>query len=93
MAGLWSISKALLIPVDPTIESIHDLPHTISYVIRKRSQVDSLLELPKEKRPPDSILWHSNPDLLEDWLDRVMEGKSKKKVHDDRLEISMDDIE
>ncbi len=51
-------------------------------------------ELPEEKRPTDYILWHHNPDLLEDWLDKVMERKGKKQ--DDKnaiLEVSAFEIE
>lgn len=62
--------------------------------MRKRAQIDGLNELSKEKRPPDNILWHSNPDLLDDWLDEVLStSDSKKRVYNDRLEINMDDIE
>ena len=91
---MWSIGKALLIPLDSSVKNIHDLPHTISYVIRKRVQIDGLNELSKDKRPPDNILWHSNPDLLDDWLDEVLSTPdSKKKVYGDRLEIDIDNIE
>jgi hypothetical protein len=69
--------------MDLHIRNIHDIPHTLSYVIRKRQQVDSLQELPSEKRPPDNILWHNNPDLLTDWLDKVLERKGKKKEKDE----------
>ena len=62
--------------------------------MRKRAQIDGLNELSKEKRPPDNILWHSNPDLLDDWLDEVLgTSDSKKRVYNDRLEINIDDIE
>jgi len=45
------------------------LPYTFSYLIRKRIQIDGWMELPKDKRPPESI-WDDN-EALEEWFDRV----------------------
>lgn len=67
------------IPLDEKLLTIHDLPYTISFVIRKRQQIDSLKELPKEKQPPDYILWDSPTEELEVWLDKVMNTKEKDK--------------
>ena len=78
--------------MDKTIKDINDIPHTISYVIRKRQQIDSLVELPREKRPPDWILWHNNPDKLDRWLDDVMDIKGKKEK-DTTLSIPISEIE
>lgn len=80
---MWAVSKALLIPLDLDIKNVHDIPHTISYVIRKRQQIDSLMELTDDKRPPEDIIWHNNPDKLTDWLDRVLGRKDKKKERDE----------
>ena len=44
-------------------------------MIRKRQQIDNLSELPKDKRPPDDILWDGTPEDLDDWLDRVFDKK------------------
>lgn len=74
---MWSTSQTLFLENDKTIRTIRDIPHTLSYVIRKRKQIDSLMELPKDKRPPDDVLWHSNPDRLEEWLDDVLGRKNK----------------
>ena len=61
------------IPLDRSIEYLKDIPHTISFVIRKRQQIDNLLELPKDKRPPDSMIWDGTSEELEDWVDRVFD--------------------
>jgi len=51
-------------------------------------------ELPQDKRPPDYIMWHSNPDLLENWLDKVMDRNRKKQDDEDSvLEVSDFEIE
>lgn len=65
------------------------MPYTVSYVIRKRQQIDNLAELPKEKRPPDSILWDGTSEEIDKWLDNVM-GKNQVP---DIITITEDDIE
>lgn len=49
-------------------------------------QIDSFMELPKEKRPPRKI-WNDH-DKLEDWFDRVFDRKKQTK-----FELTVDDIE
>ena len=70
-AGWWHIvqNSKMIFGVD----NVFDLPYTISFVIRKRMQVDSWMELPKEKRPPEYI-W-DKPRELEEWFDRVFGDK------------------
>jgi len=75
----------------PGFESPIDLPWTMSFVARKRLQVDNLTELPKEKRPPDSILWWGSPEELEDWLDKVMHREEPEP--DIGFVIQSEDIE
>lgn len=75
----------------PGFESPIDLPWTMSFVARKRLQVDNLRELPKEKQPPDSILWWGSPEELEDWLDKVMDRKEEEP--DIGFVIQSEDIE
>jgi hypothetical protein len=75
MSAIWSMSKALQIPLDKKLTKLSDAPYTISYVIRKRQQIDSFNELPKEKRPPDDIIWDGNADDLDEWLDKVFNRK------------------
>lgn len=68
------------VPLDPRIKRLADLPYTISFVIRKRQQIDSLNELPKDKRPPESIIWDGTSEELDDWLDRVFSSKASNTV-------------
>lgn len=79
MVALWSISKALQIPIDTKITELKEVPYTISYIIRKRVQIDNLNELGKDKRPPDKILWEGSSEELDDWLDKVLQTNPKKK--------------
>jgi hypothetical protein len=86
---LWSTSKALHTPLDKKIKTLPEMPYTISYVIRKRQQIDSLAELPKEKRPPDSVLWDGTSEEIDRWLDNVMGSKQVPDI----ITITEDDIE
>lgn len=43
-------------------------------------QIDNLSELPKEKRPPDSILWEGTAEDLDDWLEKVLNPKNKQQA-------------
>lgn len=71
-----------------------EIPWTISYIIRKRAQIDSFSELPQEKRPPDKIIWDGTVEDMEDWFDRVFQRKGKKELPDEFVfDISEDDIE
>lgn len=66
--------------MDKRIRTLSDTPHTLSYVIRKRQQIDSLSELPEDKRPTDEILWDGSPEDLDEWLKNVMDSKYKSTV-------------
>lgn len=68
------------VPLDPNLKELSDIPYTISYIIRKRQQIDNLNELPKEKRPPDSLIWEGTSEELDDWLDKVFDKKIKDTV-------------
>lgn len=68
------------IPFDPKVKELADLPYTISFIIRKRQQVDNLSELPKEKRPPESMIWNGTPEEIEEWLDKVFDHKHQDTV-------------
>ncbi len=75
----------------PGFETPVDLPWTMSFVARKRQQVDGLRELPSEKRPPDSIVWWGTSEELEEWIDKVFD---KKEVEQDvQFSIAQEDIE
>jgi len=66
--------------MDLRIRTLSDTPHTISYVIRKRQQIDSLSELGKSKFPPNEIIWDGIPEDLESWIDRVLDNKNQDTV-------------
>lgn len=66
--------------MDKRIRTLSDTPHTISYVIRKRQQIDSLSELPEDKRPTNEILWDGSPEDLDEWLKTVMDSNYKSTV-------------
>ncbi len=43
-------------------------------------QIDNLNELPKEKRPPDSILWDGTSEEMDEWLSKVLDHKAQTEV-------------
>ena len=77
------------IPLDPQVKELTQLPYTISYVIRKLQQIDNLNELPKEKRPPEEMIWDGSSDELDTWLDRVIGTKKEQQT----VEFIVKDIE
>ena len=66
--------------MDLRIKTLSDTPHTISYVIRKRQQIDSLSELGKAKMPTPEIIWDGTPEDLDEWIDRVLDNKNQDTV-------------
>jgi hypothetical protein len=85
---LWSIARALHTPIDNSITQLTDIPFTISYTIRKRIQIDNLSELPKEKRPPDQLIWDGSSEELDEWIERVFNKNESLTT-----EIDMADFE
>jgi hypothetical protein len=88
---LWSIAKALHVPLDKKIKEIEDIPYTLSFIIRKRIQLDNLNELPKDKRPPERTIWEGSSKDIDDWIDKVFDKKKKKDF--DKAEIVIMDFE
>jgi hypothetical protein len=76
--------------LDSKISELQEVPYTISYVVRKRLQIDNLNELSKEKRPTDEMIFEGTPEELDSWLDRVLSGKESKNLY---LDIDDKDIE
>ena len=66
---MWHVVQQSNIVFDRLFTSITEIPYTFSYLMRKRMQIDSWMELPKEKRPPQSI-WDDS-DKLEEWFERL----------------------
>jgi hypothetical protein len=91
MSAIWSMSKALQIPLDKKLTLLSEVPSTISFVIRKRQQLDSFSELPDEKKPPESIIWEGTSEDIEDWFDRVFERNNKKQDTD--IIIDLDEVD
>jgi len=85
---MWHIVQNSKSGLDNKVNSIDEYPYTISYLIRKRMQIDSWMELPKDKRPPEAI-WDSPTDL-EEWFDRVYDDKAQTEFNvnynDDEVE-------
>lgn len=41
-------------------------------------QVDSINELPEDKRPPELMLWDDSVDTINKWIKDVVTGKKEK---------------
>lgn len=48
-------------------------------------QIDNLNQLPKDKRPPEWMIWDKPPEDIEEWLDKVY-GTNKR---DDIIELEI----
>lgn len=88
---MWANSKSTGLPLRQDLPEPAELPWTIAYCIRKREQVLSYGELPKEKRPPETMIWWGSPEDIENWFDRVM-GRKSKEQEVVMLDITEDDI-
>lgn len=80
---MWANTKSLQIPFYLDIKDASELPFTFSYIIRKRTQIDSFNELPKEKRPTEKMIWEGKPEELEEWFDKVFDRKKKNNSPND----------
>jgi hypothetical protein len=78
-------------PLAPGLDTADDLPHTVSSAITYRMKIDSLNELPENKRPPRD-LW-TKPHKLKLWLDDVFDIKRDAKINSDYTEIDLGDVE
>lgn len=78
---MWTTAKELRVPLDTKLTELQDLPHTISFVIRKRIQVDNLNQLPKEKRPTVKMMWEGTSEEIDEFLERVY-GKDEPTTTD-----------
>jgi hypothetical protein len=67
------------------------MPWPMTFIIRKRQQIDSLSEIPKNKRPPDKIIWWGTPEELEEWIEKVYPSRDKKSDEDGINMIIHDD--
>jgi len=81
--------KAAGIPLAEGLESVADLPHTLTQAIMYRARIDSLQELPKDKQPPRN-LW-DKPFALSEYLDKVWDVKDSKGK--EYAEFDLEDVE
>lgn len=77
MSSIWQASKATNIPIHENLTAVDKLPWTIGFVIRKLAQVESFKELPRDKRPPDDIVWWGSAEDIEKWFDKVLDRKEE----------------
>jgi len=78
-ASWWHIVQKSGIPLSDEFKSIIDVPYTFTHLIRKRMQIDSWMELPKDKRPPKEI-W-DKPNELEEWFNRVFDSEKQTEFN------------
>ena len=83
--NIWVIANTLKQPLHPSLQYTSEYPHTISFCCRKQMQIDSFMELPKEKRPPKNI-WN-DAEKLDNWFDRVFDRKKSQTLEFDISEI------
>lgn len=88
MAAMWQIIKNTSIALDKDIKDARDIPYTISYVIRKMILIDSLNELPREKRPPYKLIFEGTSKELDEWIEGAMKG-----IKQDSVIINIDEVE
>ena len=53
-------------------------------------QIDSLMELPKDKRPPEDIIWDGTSKDIDIWIDRVYGSKGSQA---NSITFSIQDVE
>jgi hypothetical protein len=74
------------------LDSVTDLPHTISFAITYRTKINSFFELPKDKQPPRN-LW-DKPYKLSEYLEKLFASKGKEKNRSETyIEYDAEDVE
>lgn len=70
------------LPFAEGLDDCVNLPHTITSAVALRHQMNSLMEIPKDKRPPRGI-W-DKPFRLQEHLDHMYDsGKEKGQTYID----------
>lgn len=85
-----ALYKVSGIPIAEGIYSAQDLPHTLTQAIMYRAKLDSLNELPNDKKPPRN-LW-DKPSALTKYLDHIWDSKEDKQSKD-YMDINLEDVE
>ena len=73
------------------LDSVLDLPHTISYAVMYRERINGFDELPKEKRPPRN-LW-DKPYKLSQFIDHLWDDDKTKDRGSQSMDFDYEDIE
>ena len=81
------------IPLAEGLESVKDLPHTLTQAIMYRAKLNALQELPEDKQPPRN-LW-DKPFALKEYLDTIWDTDTKNRNDrgKDYLDLNMEDVE
>ena len=67
--------------MDTKVTELRDIPYTLSFVVRKRMQIDNLNEIPKDKKPPEDLIWDGAAEEIENWIEKVFKNKQDKNVN------------
>jgi hypothetical protein len=86
-----SLYRIVGIPIAQGLETVQDLPHTLTQAILYRAKLDSLNELPKDKRPPRN-LWDKG-FALEEYLEHIWDNDKNNKESKDYIEFDLEDVE
>jgi hypothetical protein len=88
------VQKETGLPFAEGLDTVVDLPHTLTYAILYQSRLNSFNELPKDKRPP-RYMW-DRPYELSQYLEHVWDndnnGDSKFKKTN-IYEYNLEDVE
>ena len=84
-------SKATGLPLADGLGDCMDVPYSISLAVTYRDKINSIMELPEDKRPPRD-LW-DKPSRLNDFLDEVFERKKGRETTTKYIDFSDEDVE
>lgn len=83
--------KSLGIPLAEGLETTLDLPHTISFAVKYREQIESYYNLPKDKRPPRN-LW-DKPHLLEQYMNDIFKTDGKDSTSTQFYDVDDEELD
>lgn len=83
-----NVAKATGMPIMVDLKAADELPHTLSFAISYRAKINSLQELPKDKRPPKN-LW-DKPHKLDEFLDKAFSIKDDNQTF---VDFDTDDLD
>lgn len=89
MSTAWAVADGRWEDIFKGFNNVFKMPWTMSYVAMKRRQIDNYNEIPKEKRPPDMMIWWGSPEDIEEWFDKVYDRSPTS--NNDELEFVIDE--